>query len=485
MALRVAGMAMACCAFAAVSFAQEFRGTVTGVVTDPSGTGVANAKVTAKNLATNQESTQMTSSEGAYSIPFLVPGTYSMTVEAAGFDKQVRPQVEVHTGDKLSVNFSMEIGQVQSTVEVTATPPLLEASATRGDVIENLRVTQLPINGRNPFFLTTLSTGVVFAGNPQFTRPFDNGDNVNFSINGGVRQTNSWLLDGVPDDSITDTDSARTHGNQNIAYIPTVDATQEFKVVTNFYDAQYGRTGGGVMNVTTKSGTNDFHGAVYEFMRRYQLDANTTQNNAAGRPIFSVDPVTKKNIGGHKLDQYGTEIGGPVWLPGLYNGKDKTFFAFGVENYIESTPSPILGSVPSLAERTGDFSKAGVNIYDPLTTASNGAGGFTRTQFSGNIIPPGRLSATGQAIINAYPAPNTGSPDAVTNNYIASPNVSSDHFRNWIARVDQNFGEKERMFFRYAHNRRNQIDNGANGFTGPGKDAQDPLVRLNDNAVAD
>ena len=498
MLLRCVHLALGALVCAVLVCGQEFRGTITGTITDPSGTGIANAKVTVQNLATNEQQTQMTSEQGNYTIPFLTPGTYKVTVEAPGFQTTVRPTVELHTNDKLSVNFEMQIGQVQSTVEVTAAPPLLDAAtATRGDTIENLRVTELPINGRNPFTLTNLSTGVVFAGNPQFTRPFDNGDNINFSINGGLRQTNSWLLDGVPDDAVTDTDTQRTHGNQNIAYIPTVDATQEFKVVTNFYDAQYGRTGGGVMNVTTKSGGNDFHGTAYEFMRRYWLDANTIQNNANGRPIFARDPVTKKNIGGHKLDQYGGQFTGPVWIPKVYKGKDKTFFSFGVENYIESTPSPIQTSVPSLAERKGDFSHAGVNIYDPNSTmlnpnfnpaqkdsASNSL--YIRTQFPGNIIPASRLtSPTGLAIINAYPTPNTGSPDAVTNNYIASPNVSSDHFRNWIARVDQSFGEKERMFFRYAHNRRNQIDNGANGFTGPGKDAQDPLVRLNDNAVVD
>ncbi|MBV9266705.1 MAG: carboxypeptidase regulatory-like domain-containing protein, partial [Acidobacteriaceae bacterium] len=488
---------LAALALASIALAQDFRATITGQVLDPSGTAVANATVTAKNAETGEAQSQPTSAEGAYSIPFLIPGTYSVTVSAPGFANEVRNGIEVHTGDKVTVNFSMQVSKVQSTIEVTGQAPLLDAAtATRGDVIENLRVTELPISGRNPFSLTNLSTGVVFAGNPQFTRPFDNGDNINFSINGGVRQTNSWLLDGVPDDSVTDTDSQRTRGNQNIAYIPTVDATQEFKVVTNFYDAQYGRTGGGVMNVTTKSGTNDFHGTVYEFMRRYELDANTTQNNAAGRPINSIDPVTHKNLGGHKLDQYGTEIGGPVWIPKVYRGKDKTFFTFGVENYIESTPAPILTNVPSLAERQGDFSKAGVNIYDPNSTRLNPAFDLTkkdspsnpqyiRTQFLGNVIPVSQLSPTGLAIINAYPAPNVGSPDAISNNFIASPNVSSDHFRNWISRVDQDFGEKERMFFRYAHNRRNQIDNGANGFTGPGKDAQDPLVRINDNAVAD
>ncbi len=485
--VRVLFAALTC---SALLVAQDFRGTVTGQITDPSGSGIANGKVTVENVQTNEASSQTASHQGNYTIPYLIPGNYKLTVEAPGFETAVRPSIELHTNDKLTVNLVLQIGRPQTITEVTAAPPMLDnATASRGDVIENLRVTELPLNGRNPFGLTNLATGVVFAGNPTFTRPFDNGDNVNFSINGGLRQTNSWLLDGVPDDSVTDTDAQRTRGNQNIAYIPTVDATQEFKVVTNFYDAQYGRTGGGVMNVTTKSGTNKFHGTGYEFLRRYQLDANSIQNNTAGRPRFGVDPVTKKNLGGHKLDQYGTEITGPVWIPKLYKGKDKTFFAFGWENYVETAPSPILTSVPSIAMRQGDFSQTGLSIYDPFSTQPNpnpsANNNYIRTQFPGNVIPANRFSPVGLAILNAYPAPNTGSPNAVTNNFIASPNISSDHFRNWIGRVDQNFGEKERAFFRYSHNRRNQIDNGANGFTGAGRDAQDPLIRVNDNAVAD
>src|SRR3954452_12783089 len=395
---------LAALACSTLAVAQEFRATVTGQVTDPTGAGVGNAKVTIQNLQTNETQTQTTSESGNYTISFLNPGNYRVTAEAASFQTAARSNVELHTNDKLTVNLPLELGQSQSTVEVTGAAPLLEsASASRGDVIENMRVTELPLNGRNPFSLVNLSPGVIFAGNPQFTRPFDNGDNVNFSINGGVRQTNSWLLDGVPDDSVTDTDGSRTRGNQNVAYIPTVDATQEFKVMTNFYDSQYGRTGGGVMNVTTKGGTNAFHGTVYEFLRRYQLDANSIQNNANNRPRYGVDPITKENLGGHKLDQYGTQITGPVWIPKVYNGKDKTFFSFGFENYIESTPSPILTSVPSLAERNGDFSALPVAIYDPLSTrvnsdfnpslpssASNPQ--YIRTQFPGNIIPSNRFN---------------------------------------------------------------------------------------------
>ncbi|MDQ6678836.1 MAG: carboxypeptidase-like regulatory domain-containing protein, partial [Acidobacteriota bacterium] len=497
MTLRRVCFSLASVILAGAAFGQDFRATVTGRVTDPTSSGVANAKITVHNRATGEDQVQNTSTEGDYTIPFLIPGVYSVSAEAAGFKRSVREPVEMHVNDKVTVNFAMEIGAVQDTLTVSDTAPLLdEATATRGGLIENLRVTELPLNGRNPFSLANLATGVVFAGNPQFTRPFDNGDNINFSINGGLRQTNSYLLDGVPDDAVTDADTARTRSVQNIAYIPTVDATQEFKIITNFYDAQYGRTGGGIVNVTTKSGANAFHGTGYEFLRRYQLDANSIQNNAAGRPRYGVDPVTKANLGGHTLDQYGTEITGPVFIPKLYNGKDKTFFAFGFENYNEAAPSPILNSVPSLAERNGDFSQSGVSIYDPATTRVNPAFDSTkpdsssnpqyiRDQFPGNIIPANRFNTVGKNIVNAFPAPNVGGANAVFNNFIASPNLSEDHFRNYIGRVDQTFSEKERVFVRYAHNRRNQIDNGANGFTGIGRDAQDPLVRINDSAVFD
>lgn len=481
---------------ASSAFAQEFRATLTGHVADPNGGAIPSATVTAKNLATNEEQSQQTSDSGDYTIPLLLPGNYSIRAEAPGFRAAQRERVELYTGDKRAVDFTLELGSVQDTVTVTGDAPLLEtATATRGAIIENRRVTELPLNGRNPFALTNLATGVVFAGNPQFTRPFDNGDNVNFSINGGLRQTNAWLLDGVPDDAITDTDAQRTRGNQNIAYIPTVDATQEFKIVTNFYDAQYGRTGGGVINVATKSGANEFHGTAYEFLRRYQLDANSIQNNANNRPRYGVDPVTRNNLGGHKPDQYGTQLTGPVLIPRIYNGKDHTFFSFGFENYLESTPSPQLTSVPAAAMRNGDFSALGVSIFDPLTTRANpnfnpalpssaNNPQFIRDPFPGNVIPQERFNAVGRAILNAYPAPNVGGAAAFSNNFIASPNLSEDRFRNYIGRVDHSIGDRHRLFFRYAHNRRDQIDNGANRYTGLGRDAQDPLVRLNDNAVA-
>ncbi|MCC6590351.1 MAG: TonB-dependent receptor [Bryobacterales bacterium] len=482
---------------AALLCAQDFRATITGRVVDSSGSVVANAKVAVTDPQTNEVFTANTGAEGTYTIPLLKPGKYTIAAEAAGFKKALREGIELSVGDKRTVDFTLDIGQTQESVTVTAAPPMLdEATATRGGVIENLRITEMPLNGRNPFMLATLSPGVQFNGNPQFIRPFDNGDNANFSINGGVRQSNAYLIDGAPNDAATDPAADRSRANANVAYIPTVDSTQEFKIVTNFYDAQYGRTGGGVITVSTKSGSNEYHGTVYDFMRRYQWDANNTVANAQGRPIYAVEPGTGKNLGGHKLDQYGAFLSGPVLLPKLYNGKDKTFFSFGYENYRESSPSPGLASVPTALERQGDFSQDGLTIFDPFSTRLNPAFDstkgaslsnpqFIRTQFPNNVIPKSQTNAVGFALANAYPMPNYGAANARTNNYLSSPNLSLDKFKNVLARVDRNIGQMERLFFRYAYNKREQFDQGTVNFPGLGFDAQDPLVRENHNAVAD
>lgn len=249
-----------------------------------------------------------------------------------------------------------------------------------------------------------------------------------------------------------------------------------------------------MISVSSKSGTNQLHGSVYDFLRRYQWDANNIAANAAGRPIFVRDPVTGQNLGGHKLDQYGLFLGGPVLIPKVYNGKDKTFWGFTYENYRESTPSPGLTSVPTVAQRSGDFSATGVTIYDPYTTRPNpnfnpaqpqGPSNppYIRDQFPGNIIPKSRINTVGFNIANAYPAPNVGT--GQFNNYLSSPNLSLDKFRNYYGRVDHNFSERERIFARYGYNNRNQFDQGVAVFPGPGFDAQDPLVRENHNAVLD
>jgi hypothetical protein len=468
--------------------AQETRATVTGRVQDPDGAGLTSAKVTAKNVDTGVVTTTNATADGTYAIPFLIPGSYVVSADAQGFKTAQQTNVILHVGDKTALNFTLTLGSVQEVVTVSDAPPLLQTStASRDQLIEAQRVEELPLVGRNPFMLAQLVPGVQFQGNLAFQRPFDNGDNANFSINGGLRQSNAFLIDGAPDDAVSDTAGDRSHANLNVAYIPSVDATQEFKIVNNFYDAQYGRTGGGIINVSTKAGTNAFHGSAYDFLRRYQLDANSVSNKIAKLPRYSRDPVTKENLGGHTLDDWGGGIGGPVRIPHLYNGKDRTFFFVSYENYHEVQPTPGLTSVPTLAERQGNFSAVGEPIiYDPWSTRLDGSGNCCiRDPFPGNIIPSARFNGSvGQKLLNAYPEPNVGS-GLLVNNYSTGANTSEDKFKNILARVDQNFGERERMYFRYAHARRSQFDHGAFNFTGPLYDAQDPLGRTNDNAVID
>ena len=469
--------------------AQETRATIGGHIQDATGAAIPGATVDAKNVETGVVTSVKTAGDGNYTIPFLNPGNYVVSADATGFKTAQRTNVLLHVGDKLTIDMSLLLGAVSEVVTVSDAPPLLdEGTASRSGLIDNIRVTQLPLVGRNPFMLGQLVPGVQFQGNPSFQRPFDNGDNANFSINGGLRQSNSFLIDGAPDDAVSDVAGDRSHANLNVAYIPSVDATQEFKIVNNFYDAQYGRTGGGIFNVSTKAGTNEYHGDAYYFMRRYQLDANSISNKAANLPRYSLDPATKANLGGHTLDDWGLTIGGPASIPGLSNQKDKMFFFFSYENYHEVQPTPGLTTVPTVAERAGNFSAPGEPaIYDPYSTVCTSAGsGCTRTQFSGNIIPQSRLaSSPGYQIANAFPLPNVGSAATLVNNYSTGSNTSEDHFQNFQGRVDRAFGDKERAYVRYSHGRRNQYDHGSFNFTGPLFDAQDPLSRSNDSAVVD
>jgi hypothetical protein len=487
--------------------AQEFRATLTGRITDPNGAAVPGATVTVTNQKTNEVNNATTSDEGNYTVPFLQPGTYLVTVEAKGFKTAKSNTVELHTADKATMDVGLEIGQMDQTVDVTADAPLLESdTGSRGQVVENMRVTELPLNGRNPIMLATLSPGVQFNGNPQFTRPFDNGDNANFSVNGGLNRHNAFLLDGAPNDALTDVNGNRTSSSNNIAFVPSVDATEEFKVQTNAYDAQYGRTGGGVINVTTKAGGRDFHGTVYEFARRYQWEANSFGNNAQGRfatgplagqeraPRFARDPVTNANLGGHKLDQYGFVFSGPLLIPrfgeggsAIANDRNKTFFLINVEKYKESSPSPGFSDVPTLLERQGDFSQSGVIIYDPLTTRVDPANPqrFIRDPFPGNIIPLNRINPVGQNIVNGFSTPNTGAVGLRFNNFLLTPGLGTDDFHSEVVRVDHAVSDSFHIFGRYVHNRRDQFAFGGNGRVGLGIDAQDPLVRINNGAIID
>src|SRR5215813_3143821 len=290
------------CLMSFVALGQEFRATITGRVLDQNKAAVASATVTVRNPRTNEAIAVTTNSEGVYNISFINPGVYSITVEASGFKRYVRDNQELQVSQTATIDVTLEVGATGETVTITAEAPLLEETkADRGNVIENRRITELPLNARNPFMLSTLTPGITYNGPAIYQRPFDNGAIADWSINGGLNRSNEFLLDGAPNNSI--------QGGNNIAYVPPVDAVGEFKIITNSYDAQYGRTAGGVINVSLKSGTNNLHGAVYEFARRKELDSNEY--------YFQVNNLVKPD---HKLDQYGFVLDGPVRIPGLYDG---------------------------------------------------------------------------------------------------------------------------------------------------------------------
>jgi len=471
-----------CSAIAALLFgaltsplsAQEFRATVKGQVVDPSRAAVPGATVAVQNQDTNEIASAVTNTEGAYTIPFLRPGMYTLTVDLSGFQKYVRKDMRLEIGQSAVVNIQLAVGGVAEQMTVTADSPLLEAGkADRGTVIDSHRIEELPLQSRSPMALTVLIAGVNYNAQAIYLRPFDNGALADWSMNGGQDRNNEFLLDGAPNNA--------NQGGNNIAYVPPADAVQEFKVQTNSYDAQYGRTAGGVVNMSLKSGTNSFHGTGYEYYRRKWLDANSFLLNSKQVPKVE-----------HYLDQYGFEVDGPVEIPGLYNGKNKTFFMFNGEKYREGTPAAQLSSVPTAAMRTGDFSHLvdaqgrPIIIYDPAT-GHDVNGVFTRNPFPGNIIPADRIDPVAKAIMQYYPAANcttAGNPDW-QNNLCYNEHFNKDQFWNWVGKVDQNFGAKDRVFFRWGKNTRHEVRNTTAIRSGPAQNGQLPLIRANDAIVGD
>jgi len=461
-----------------VAFAQDFRGTITGRVTDSSKASIPNATVTVKNAATNEVFTVTTDNEGNYKVPFLRPGDYNITVEASGFKKAARENFVVAISQIAAVDFALEAGQITDTVTIEASGQvaLESANADRGGVIDRQKVLELPLNARNPFMLGILTAGVNFNGAAIWQRPFDNGAIAEWTINGSQTRGNEFLLDGAPNNSQA--------GGNNIAYVPPVDAVQEFKIMTNTYDAQYGKTTGGIVNVSLRSGTNAFHGTLYEFMRRTWLDAADFRLKAKNQPKPK-----------HWLDQYGGMLEGPVRIPWLYNGKDKTFFMFNYEGYREGIPAPLTLSVPQPEMLNGDFSKLvdgngrPIVIYDPLTgrADSTAPGGWRRDPFPDNKIPASRINPIAQKILSFQLKPNTSNPVAgyARSNLFIGNNPAVDDFYNWVLKVDQQFNANHRMYVRYAKNDRTESRNVNGILNAPGQDGQHPLKRINDAFVVD
>src|SRR5690242_13017755 len=299
-------------------FAQQFRGSLSGRVIDQQEGVIPNAKIVATETETGAKFNTVTNTDGTYVLPFLPPGPYAVSAEAAGFKRYVNNQVRIATNEREQLDITLVVGTVDQSVTVSAESSMLEtATASTGQVINSRQIENMPINGRAPLVLAQLAYGVTPNSDPKFSRPFDNSGPSGFSMGGAPNQSNELLIDGSPD----------TTRNLRVAYNPPPDAVQEVKVETFQSDAAYGHTGGGTVNVVMRGGTNSFHGSVYEF--------NQIKN-------FAATPFFTNKAGGKKssliYNQWGMTAGGPVWIPKIYNGKDKMFWFFGYEGIDDALP---------------------------------------------------------------------------------------------------------------------------------------------------
>jgi len=429
-------------ALIASAFAQDFRATLTGQITDPSGSVVAGAIVRALHLDTNAASETQTNESGRYSIPFLTPGKYQVTIEATGFKKVVRDNVELQINSRAALDATLEVGSVADSVTVSTQMSLLETeTASRGGTVDNKLLATVPNAGRNINQLAFAMPGVYKPSKSQgnaFT--LDDLANSRPSISGsaagtgGSENNNDILIDGTSDAT----------GGRGVIMIPALESVQEFRVLTNIYDAQYGRTGGGIISSTTKSGSNEFHGAV--FNRRYdnRLNANTYSNNA--------NRVERPDL---IQNNYGFQTNGPIWIPKLFDGRNKLFYMLSYDSYPQSSQYSTQYTVPLPEMKRGDFSNLLANdgrpilIYDPLTTTVGPDGVFGRTPFAGNVIPQSRINAVGQNLASFYPDPNQpGTGRSQTNNYYTvSPNTRS--LWQWMGRLDYRHSDRNIFFGRY------------------------------------
>jgi hypothetical protein len=436
------------------AYAQDPRGTVTGVVLDSSQAAVPGVEVRATNSETGVTASAKSNAAGNYNIPFLLPGTYRISAESAGFKHFSREGIQVRVSETVSVNVPMEVGAVTDTIEVRAETPLLDtAGASLGQVIDQRRATELPITAGNPLQLLLLAPGIVepstFVWKPAF----------NFrqiSSDGNGVTNNEFQIDGV---SNTFADS--TAGQSRYAFAPPQTSVAGFKVQTSPYDASVGHTIGALVNVITKSGTNEVHGEAHWFVRNRAFDAPSFFNNKNG----TKPPVYQDN-------RYGVSAGGPVFVPKVYNGKNKTFWFYAYEANKWSTPQPFTGTVPTAAERQGDFSALlalgpQYQIYDPLTTTPLANGRLQRQPIAGNRIPSSRLDPVAMNLLKFYPLPNQSGTADGRNNYFNAGKALEDYWVH-IARLDHSFSESHRVFVRlnydwWAEDKNHYYNNSAQG----------------------
>jgi hypothetical protein len=436
--------------------AQDARGTIVGKVLDPSGAAVPSATVVITNQAMGTRISPVTSETGLYQASFLIPGLYRVAVEQRGFKRFVREGIELRVNDRIEVEVNLELGTADQSVTISGETPLLNTeSASLGTVVDGRRVTELPIPHGNPYFLIGLAAGVSFTRDPRLDRPFEPTHIVGYAMDGTRANRSDVTIDGA-------VSTATAGGGEIIAsYVPPADIVQEFKVQTATFDASFGQTEGGVTNISLKSGTNAFHGTAYYTNMTKALFANDFFANA--------NRVALPDFYYHR---WGASAGGPVMLPKIYNGKNRTFFMWGYEGIKEARPrnngNP---TVPTQEMKNGDFSRllalsSNYQIYNPFTRRAVAGNRFQQDPFPGNRIPASLFNPIGKKVLDDYyPAPRTaGNPDG-TQNFLRPDLLETANYYTHSIRADHSFNERHRFFARVSWYNRDSDYN--NYFDGP------------------
>lgn len=417
-------------------WAQEYRSTVSGLITDAQGAAIPNVSVTLLERATGARFKAASSETGQYTIPLVPPGQYELAAELPSFKKYIRENVTVSTNQRVVIDVVLEVGSLTEVVEVTAEAPLISTgTASVGQVITTNQVENMPMNGRTPMALAQLAFGVTPAGGGSRIRPFDNAGPTDIAMGGSQNRGNEVLLDGSPDMT----------RDRRVAYSPPMDTVTEVKVEAFQVDAAYGNTSGGTINVVMKGGTNQFHGSLYEFNQNDKL---------AARPFFGVRPTRRWN-------QYGLSASGPIFIPKVLDLRNKLLWFFAYEGIRGNEPEVLTSTVPTARMRQGDFSElgslpqcAGGNeaclIYDPLTGVREGSA-IRRQPFAGNVIPENRLNPIARRMLEFYPLPNQ--PGLLQNNFVANAR-RADTFESYLGRLDWNAGDRLKIFWNYRYNDR-------------------------------
>lgn len=445
------------------AFAQEFRATISGTVTDVTGAVVPGASITVTETQSGTINRTTSDNTGQYVVPFLPPGNYSISVTKKGFETLTRAGITLQAQEHPIIDLALTVGSATQTVTVTAEAPLLnQENASIGDVISTASVADLPLNGRAPMMLAELSVGVMMEAAPEQSHPFDNNNMNSFSIGGTPLQASEVLLDGSPDETMLGA----------LAFSPTQDTVQEVSVQPFATDASFGHTIGGVMNQVTKSGTNKLHGTAYEFGQISGIDANTYFNKRSGAatPVFH-------------FNQYGLTAGGPILIPKVFNGKNKLFFFFAWEGLKDNTPATATTTIPTAAEEAGDFSAllalstASPNpyqLYEPGTGTYSSGSTSNRTPVPNNCLGPAATafsssdcpSNAGMTInpiasnyMKLFPTTPNNTANQKTdgqNNYISNA-PSVDNYSAEFGRLDYNLNDRNHLFYDFRHNFRSQI----------------------------